>query len=482
MRYVLLKDIEPGIALDKSLYSETGQILIGKGVILTQSYIERLEKYGIFGIYIYDRLSEDIEVEEAISPETRALGMKCINEGDIDGCLNVAKKIVDEILEKGKVTLDMNDLKTYDNYTYAHSVNVAVYSCVLAMGMGLSEQDMENLVLAGILHDLGKMLVPPEILNKPGRLTPGEFSVMKNHAQLSYDLIKDNWNISGKVKEAVLSHHENVDGSGYPNGTEGKKQSVYTKILHVADVYDALISKRSYKVPYSPYEAAEYMMGGCGIMFDRKTVDALLRYVPMYPKGTTVILSDGRKGIIVENTGVHNLRPIVRLMDFTTIDLSELSNMHLTLKSEIEFVEATDIIKSEEEREEMLKEVTRFRILAVDDMKSNLSMLRDILEDKYDLSFAKSGEQAIYYLKKNTYPDLILMDIDMPEMDGIETAKIIMQMTSNTVPILFVTAVSDIETVKICKQLGAAGYILRPYKATYIRSEIRHILEGIEEI
>ncbi len=74
------------------------------------------------------------------------------------------------------------------------------------------------------------------------------------------------------------------------------------------------------------------------------------------------------------------------------------------------------------------------------------------------------------------------MDIDMPEMDGIETAKIIMQMTSNTVPILFVTAVSDIETVKICKQLGAAGYILRPYKATYIRSEIRHILEGIEEI
>lgn len=199
-------------------------------------------------------------------------------------------------------------------------------------------------------------------------------------------------------------------------------------------------------------------------------------------KGTTVILSDGRKGIIVENTGVHNLRPIVRLMDFTTIDLSELSNMHLTLKSEIEFVEATDIIKSEEEREEMLKEVTRFRILAVDDMKSNLSMLRDILEDKYDLSFAKSGEQAIYYLKKNTYPDLILMDIDMPEMDGIETAKIIMQMTSNTVPILFVTAVSDIETVKICKQLGAAGYILRPYKATYIRSEIRHILEGIEEI
>ena len=119
---------------------------------------------------------------------------------------------------------------------------------------------------------------------------------MKSHATVSYELLKERWDVSAQVKSAVLFHHENVDGSGYPQGLEGHEQTLFTKILHVADVYDALVSKRPYKNPYSPYEASEYLMGGCGIMFDQTVVDILLRYVPLYPKGTAVILSDGQIG------------------------------------------------------------------------------------------------------------------------------------------------------------------------------------------
>lgn len=146
-------------------------------------------------------------------------------------------------------------------------------------------------------------MIPPEILNKPTRLTNEEYEIMKTHSTLSYEIIKGRWNISSKVKAAVLYHHENVDGSGYPKGIDGDGMTMFTKILHVADVYDALVSRRPYKGLHSPYEACEFLMGADGIMFDPKVVEALVLCVPLYLNGTQVLLSDGREGIIVDNVG-----------------------------------------------------------------------------------------------------------------------------------------------------------------------------------
>ena len=181
----------------------------------------------------------------------------------------------------------------------------------------------------------------------------------------------------------MLHHHENVDGSGYPDGLEGAQQTMFTRILHVADVYDALTSRRPYKEPYAPYEATEYLMGGCGIMFDREVVETLLKYVPLYPKGTMVTLSDGREAIIYENFGVHNLRPVVRLMDGELLDLSNEANYHITLRMKMESGFSTE--EAEKERNEMIRPPVRCRIMVVDDMKTNLQMLRGILEPLYDV-------------------------------------------------------------------------------------------------
>lgn len=481
MRYVSLRDARPGMRLAYDLYDSFGRTLVGSSCELTAGYIEKLYGYGFDGIYITDELSRDIEVESVISPQLRAEGLVCIRECDIDGSHTVAKKMVDEILTKGAVSLDLTDLRSYDDYTYAHSVNVAVFSCVIGMGMGLSENDLNSLVMAGLLHDLGKLQIPSEILNKPGRLTQEEYQIMKSHATLSYELISERWDISAHIKTAVLFHHENVDGSGYPQGIDGSEQSLFTKILHVADVYDALISKRPYKNPYSPYEATEYLMGGCGIMFDRQVVETLLQYVPLYPKGTEVQLSDGRVGIIYENSGIHNLRPILRLMDGWLLDLTKSENLHLTLMPVGEALSMSPE-EAERERKEMIKPLTRYHIMAVDDMKTNLQMLRGILEPFYDVTLVKSGNQALMYLKKNPYPDLVLMDIDMPEMNGIEAAKRIQELTGGKVPILFVTALCDKETVTLCRDMNAAGYIVRPYKPVYIKSEIKRILTGRSEV
>lgn len=480
MRYVSLKDARPGMVLAYDLYDSFGRTLVGSNCELTAYYIEKLNDYGFDGIYIEDELSKGIEIEPAISPQLRASGLECVREGNIDGCQDIAKRIVEEILDRGAMSLDLADLRTYDDYTYAHSVNVAVFCCAIGMGMEMNEEDLTNLVTAALLHDLGKLQIPNEILNKPGRLTQEEYQIMKSHATLSYEYISERWDLSAHIKTAVLFHHENVDGSGYPQGLDESEQTLFTKILHVADVYDALISKRPYKKPYSPYEASEYLMGGCGIMFDRTVVNTLLKYVPLYPKGTEVVLSDGRVGIIYENSGMHNLRPIVRLMDGTLLDLARAENFDITLM----VPEGTEQLTEEAERErnEMIKPLKRYHILAVDDMKTNLQMLRGILEHLYDVTLVKSGKQALLYLEKNPRPDLILMDIDMPEMNGIEAARRIQEMTNWEVPILFVTALCDRETVMMCRNINAAGYIVRPYKPVYIKSEIKRILTGRSEI
>lgn len=480
MRYVAIDDARPGMYLAYDLYDSQGRTVIGGGCELTANYIQRLKEYGFAAVYIDDDISDDINIETIIPPMLRREGEQHVKNCDIDKLTDVAKQIVAAILPEGRVALDMADLRSYDDYTYAHSVNVAVLCCVLGMGLEMSERDLEFLTTAALLHDLGKLTIPKEILNKPGRLTSEEYKLVKTHPIKSYELIRDSYEISAHVKQTVLLHHENYDGSGYPNGIFGDEQSIFVRVLHVCDVYDALTSKRPYKAGYCPSEAAEYLMGACGIMFDRYVVEKFLQLVPLYPKGTEIRLSNGKSAIVVDNMGGHNLRPVVRTLDDgLDIDLADKANLNITiLPGEFDATEEFRE-KSEAERLEMIKEEEQIRhkVMVVDDMVTNLHMLRDILSNKYDVILLKSGQQAISYIaRKEDRPDIILMDIDMPEIDGMETAARINTITEGDIPILFVSAITDKNTVISCREMGAAGYIARPYKAVYIKSEIERIL------
>lgn len=486
MRYVSIDDAKPGMCLAYDLYDSQGRTVIGGGSELTENYISRLKDFGFAAVYIDDEISKDIEIENVIPPELRQAGEQSVKNCDVDRIAEVAKEIVATIIADGLVSLDMADLRSYDDYTYAHSVNVAVLCCALGIGLEMSERDLENLTTTALLHDLGKLTIPKEILNKPGRLTQEEYALIKTHPIKSYELLADSYNISAHVKQAVLLHHENYDGSGYPHGLYGDEQSIFVRVLHVCDVYDALTSKRPYKDGYCPSEAAEYLMGACGIMFDRYVVEKFLQIVPLYPKGTEVNLSDGSKAIVVENSGKHNLRPIVREINTgKDIDLADRTNYSITILANESETTQEFHAKSEAERNEMIKEIkiVRHKVMAVDDMATNLHMLKDILDNKYDMTLLKSGVQAMAYLKANdNKPDIILMDIDMPDMDGVEAAKQINQITNHSIPIMFVSAKTDMNTVLACREVGAVGYVARPYKAVYIKSEIERILTQREEI
>lgn len=476
MRYVSTTSVTPEMVLGSDIYDAYGRILLGENAGLTDEYIKRLTDLGFEGVYIKDKLSADVFIDPIISPELRGRGINCVRNQDIDGCLLVAKEMVREILTRENISLDMSDLREGDDFTYSHSVNVALYCCVIGIGLGLREKELEEIVVAGLVHDFGKLSIPAEILSKSERLTQEEYQIMKSHSKVSYDMLKNRWDITTNVKVAVLFHHENVDGSGYPNGIIGDEMTQYTKILHVADVYDALVSKRPYKRYFSAAEASEYMMGACGIMFDKEIVTALLKYVPVFPKGIQMKLSDGRQCIIVDNNGRHALKPVVRTLDGQTIDLSDKHNLNLNLDSNLPGDKIAP--KQEEERLEMVKPFHRYKIMVVDDMMTNLQLMRGILEYMYDVTLVKSGRQALAFLNKNEAPDVIVMDIDMPQMDGLQTAKAIRDEIGLNIPILFVTAISNREMVSACQELGAAGYIVRPYKPAFIKSELKRILTG----
>ncbi len=477
MRFVPIQYVKAGDVIGYDVYDTQGRTVIGAGIALTTYYIERLKESGFPGVYVDDDLSKDVKIQPLISPALRANAMNAVKAGDLDKTLDIAKSIIDEIVKSGTIALDMADIRSFDDYTFAHSTNVAVLACVLGLGMQLPEDELNNLVTAALLHDMGKVLIPKEILNKPSRLTQEEYELVKTHPSKSYELIKERIDISAHVKKAVLMHHENEDGSGYPMGAVNIEIPFIAKMLHVVDVYDALISDRPYKKGYAPWEAAEYLMGACGIMFDRRVVSQFIRLVPLYPKGTEIVLSDGRRAIVLENAGDHNLRPVVRVVDSgVKVDLLEREYSNITIFTGYQW-EKEQQAKSEAERQSMIGgRGTRPVIMVVDDMKTNLVMLDQILGKDYEVLSMNSGEEALTYLLRNERPNLVLMDIDMPGMSGIETAERINTLTNGQLPILFVSAICDKDTVIACRKLHAAGYVARPYQAAYILAEIERIL------
>lgn len=475
MRYIPIDYVETGMQLAYDVFDSFGRNLVSANTAITDSYIEKLKNIGIEGLYINDELSDGIEIEEIISPQLRAEGLQSVRERNVDRCKDIAKKIVEEMIKKGTCTFDLTDLRTFDDYTYAHSVNVAILSCNIGLGLQMDEDELISLVLAGLLHDMGKLDIPAEILNKPARLTQDEYMLMKTHAERSYEYVKDRIDISAQVKQAILYHHENMDGSGYPAGVPGKNLSTITRILHVADVYDALTSKRPYKRPFSSWESVEYLQKNSGTLFDEDIVDSFTTYVPIYPKGTIVTLSNYAKAIVVDNTGNRNLRPLVHTFDKTVVDLSEEKNKDLLIISPEEEREIS-LEDSELQRSQMIKQLQRYTLAIISDDVKNTDKIKKRLSYLYEIKILKSGAQFFTYVKKNGEPDLLIIDVDTKDQDVLEVIRNINQQIVEYIPILVLSEKSDLQTVKQYKKLNIEKYILKPYRISYVKAEIDAIL------
>tara|TARA_R110000868_G_scaffold411207_4_gene702300 strand:+ start:24781 stop:26007 length:1227 start_codon:yes stop_codon:yes gene_type:complete len=230
--------------------------------------------------------------------------------------VDAAQPLVDEISSSVSSSADtlitMARLKTCDNYTYMHSVAVCAMMIALARELGLSEKQISLAGVGGLMHDLGKAMMPLEILNNPGKLSELEFSVMKTHPAEGYKLLQANKTKQLEVLDIVLHHHEKFDGTGYPQGLKGEDISLLSRMAAVCDVYDAITSTRPYKEGWDPALSLKRMISWQG-HFDPQILQAFVKIIGIYPIGALVRLETGRLAVVMEQTSGRLLAPLVKV-------------------------------------------------------------------------------------------------------------------------------------------------------------------------
>jgi len=238
------------------------------------------------------------------------------NKTTVYQCVNNLEGAVDDLLKvvcNAEGLLHISDLKHFDEYTYHHSLSVAMLSMVTGRELGMDNDTLFRLGRSAMLHDIGKQLIPIGLLNKKEKLTEDEFNLIKAHPMLGADSLRRTEVGDKELWDSIMHHHEKVNGKGYPSQLAGDDIPLFAKIISVADVYDAVTSYRSYRMPMLPSKAYQTIYDDIGVSFDYHVVKAFFANLEMYPVNTVVELSDERLGIVVETDSRLRLRPVVRV-------------------------------------------------------------------------------------------------------------------------------------------------------------------------
>lgn len=326
MRKVSTSRLRPGMKLGQAVYSDRGEVLLGQGMTLTGVYINKLVLLGVPFIYIEDTAISGVAVPETVSRETfqaaqrqvkkillstRDSGRLVIEPHEI---YSTVSQLASQLFDSKPLAFTLSGLRSRDEYTFSHSVNVCVLALMTGMTMGYSGDLLAVLGVGALLHDIGKMKIPDEILNKPGELTGEEYSIMQKHATLGFEVIRSYGKLGDIPAQIAHQHHESYDGSGYPLGISGDDFFEYSQIVSIADKFDALTSDRVYRQGYPPHEAYEMFAAAGNLWFKETVVKAFLHNIAAYPAGAVVELSNGSAGVVLGTPKGCSRFPNVRVL------------------------------------------------------------------------------------------------------------------------------------------------------------------------
>ena len=383
MEKILTQDLKPGMVTAAPVTTRRGQELIPAGTTLTKQLISRMEFYSVAFSYVEEAsvLTEEViqaalqaarnqklagaQTEQTVAPFTQSSAkstpkdevaysqkikrsktfqeyslhstlvtetLKRQLEGfvynncpmDFDTLLNSVKSLI----TPGQTIIQyfdmLHNLRSSDDSVYGHSLNVAMISRVLGKWLKWSPSDLDSLVIAGLLHDIGKITIPPEILNKEGKLTDEEFEQIRWHPRAGYELVRD-LKIDSRIKKAVLQHHERCDGSGYPMKADEIMLDDFAMVIAIADVYDAMTAARKYRAPLCPFQVIREFEHDGYHKYKTEYLLTFLRHIATTYQNNRVILSDGQAAKIILLNQNSLSTPLVQLDDGSCIDLATSS-------------------------------------------------------------------------------------------------------------------------------------------------------------
>lgn len=360
-------ELQPGMITAIPVRTKRGQLIISPNVELTKSLIARMEFYGIDHVQIVENEHTPTplkkEVDKAYTPAANPVPVQSpvgdasysqkvkkspefqkfqinfsLRTNDLKECFDTfiasggtvnKEELLEKtssLISKNQTTIDIFDMlhnmRQVDDSTYAHSINVALIARILGKWLHFSTDDLDTLTLAGLLHDIGKTMIPDEILNKDGKLTDEEFQMVRNHPKLGYDILKMQ-PLDTHIKKSALMHHERCDGSGYPMGLTLDEIDDFALIIAIADVYDAMTAARSYRAPLCPFQViAEFEKDGLQ-QYKPKYILTFLERIAATYQNNRVMLNDGTRAKIVLLNKRHLSKPLVQLDDGSCIDLDK---------------------------------------------------------------------------------------------------------------------------------------------------------------
>lgn len=349
MKPVNIQYIRPGMVLARSIFDEYGRILLTDGVSLTEDYITKLKTLLIPTVYIKDPVFDDIEVPEYLTASTQRQAMATIantfekiRSGQnfcLDSVYDLSSTIIEELLAQGDIPIYLTGLITHDGHTFAHSLNCAIYTAILANLSGFSASKIKEITCGALLHDIGKLSINPAILNKPGKLDAQEWENMQQHTDNGFAVLrKKRWDLSILVAHMAWQHHEHYDGNGYPRGLSGADILPYARLLAIADVYEALTAERPYAPAMLPHEAHQIIHNGLNRHFDPEYGRRFLAKVVTFTPGMEVRLNTDEIAIVISVTAAAPQRPLVRVIAYPDgspchppreINLAEQPDLHI---------------------------------------------------------------------------------------------------------------------------------------------------------
>lgn len=367
MKQISVARLIPGMVTAENILSYDLEIIVPKGVILTENIISRLEEFSIYYAYIDDEITNALSIpmarrsseipddslselfgpDEQISNNSirKSNGFKRFSQ-DFAACSRHYQDILinalyhneqlrpDDLLKEVTALLYQNgaeiniidmllNINNAGDSVYGHCIEVALISSLLARWLHFSDADQAMAAACGLFHDVGKFLLPASLLRKPGKLTPDEFEIMKKHTIEGYHLLGKYRHIPAPVKDAALMHHEKCDGSGYPYGLKGGETDKFSKIVTIADIFDAMTSERAYRSSICPFSVIKSFEDDGIQKYEPRYILTFLENIANTYLNHRVMLSNGMKGTVIFINETSYSRPVVRTENDEIIDLQE---------------------------------------------------------------------------------------------------------------------------------------------------------------